>query len=104
MKPWVNVAVAAVVLSAPLVSFAQSSVPMTRAAVRAQLVILEKAGYSPAAEDASYPAKLEAAEIRVADLRLAQAQAEGYGASTGGASQSGSASKRIDPQSVFFGQ
>jgi hypothetical protein len=104
MKSWVNVVTAAVVLSAPLASFAQSSAPMSRAEVRAELGQIETAGYSPAAEDASYPSKLQAAESRVADIRLAQAQAEGYGSSTGAASQSGSASKRIDPQGVFFGQ
>ena len=38
------------------------------------------------------------------DVRVAQAQAEGYGSSTGAASQSGRASKRVDPQGVFFGQ
>lgn len=104
MKWWVNGVIAVAVLSAPLVSFAQSSAPVSRADVRAELVQVEKAGYSPAAEDATYPAKLQAAEARVADVRLAQAQAEGYGASTGAASQSGRASKRIDPQGVFFGQ
>ncbi|BCQ23379.1 DUF4148 domain-containing protein [Caballeronia sp. NK8] len=104
MKSWVNVVIAAAVVSSPLASFAQSSAPVSRAEVRAELVQLEKAGYSPAAEDASYPAKLQAAEARVDDVRPAQAQAEGYGASTGAASQSGRASKRVDPQGVFFGQ
>ncbi|BBU27598.1 hypothetical protein BTHE68_13320 [Burkholderia sp. THE68] len=104
MKSWVNAVIAAAVVSSPLASFAQSSAPVSRAEVRAELIQLEKAGYSPAAEDASYPAKLQAAEARVDDVRLAQAQAEGYGASTGAASQSGRASKRVDPQGVFFGQ
>lgn len=104
MKSWVNVIAVAAVLSAPLASFAQSSAPASRAEVRAELVQVEKAGYSPVAEDASYPAKLQAAEARVADVRLAQAQAEGYGSSTGSASQSGHVAKRVDPQGVFFGQ
>lgn len=104
MKSWVNAVIAAAVVSSPLVSFAQSSAPVSRAEVRAELVQLEKAGYSPAAEDASYPAKLQAAEARVDDVRLAQAQAEEYGSSTGTAWQSGRASKRVDPQGVFFGQ
>ncbi|KXV12810.1 hypothetical protein CR51_06285 [Caballeronia megalochromosomata] len=104
MKSWVNAVIAAVVLSAPLASFAQSSTPLSRAEVRGELVQVEKAGYSPVAEDASYPAKLQAAETRVADTRIAQTQAEGYGSSTGAASQSGRASKRVDPQGVFFGQ
>ncbi|SAL03756.1 DUF4148 domain-containing protein [Caballeronia ptereochthonis] len=104
MKSWVHAVIAAAVLSAPLASFAQSSEPASRAEIRAELVQLEKAGYSPAAEDPSYPAKLQTAEARVAEVRMAQAQATGYGASTGAATQSGSVSKRVDPQGVFFGQ
>ncbi|SAL88936.1 membrane protein [Caballeronia arvi] len=104
MKSWVNAVVAVAVLSTPLASFAQSSESVSRAQVRAELAQVEKAGYSPAAEDASYPAKLQAAEARVSDMRLAQAQAEGYGSSTGAASQSGRVSKRVVPQGVFFGQ
>lgn len=104
MKSWVNAVLAATVLSAPLAAFAQSSAPVSRADVRGELVQLQKAGYSPIAEDASYPARLQVAETRVADGRVAQAQAEGYGSSTGAASQSGRASKRVDPQGVFFGQ
>ncbi|WP_250490046.1 DUF4148 domain-containing protein [Caballeronia sp. INML2] len=104
MKSWVNAVIAAAILSTPLASFAQSSAPVSRAEVRGELVQLEKAGYSPIAEDASYPAKVQAAETRVADVRLAQVQAEGYGSSTGAASQSGRGSKRVDPQGVFFGQ
>jgi hypothetical protein len=104
MKSWVNAVIAVAVLSAPLAAFAQSSAPVSRAEVRGELIQLQKAGYSPIAEDASYPARLQIAETRVADVRIAQAQAEGYGASTGAASQSGRASKRVDPQGVFFGQ
>ncbi|SPB18343.1 membrane protein [Caballeronia novacaledonica] len=105
MKSWIKAVIAAAVLSAPLVSFAQSSASVSRAEVRGELVQLEKAGYAPVAEDASYPAKLQAAETRVADMRIAQAQAEGYGSSAGAASQSGRASKPVvDPHGVFFGQ
>ncbi|CCD39286.1 hypothetical protein BKIR_c46_0489 [Candidatus Paraburkholderia kirkii UZHbot1] len=96
--------IAVAVLSAPLVSFAQSSAPASRAEVRAELVQLEKAGYAPTAEDASYPSRLQAAQTRVAEMRMAQARTSGYGASTGAATQPGGVSKRIDPQGVFFGQ
>ena len=104
MKTWMHAVIAVAALSAPLASFAQSSAPASRAEVRAELVQLEKAGYSPAAEDASYPSRLQAAEARVAEVRMAEAQTSGYGASTGAATQSGSVSKRVDPQGVFFGQ
>ena len=57
----------AVVLSAPVASFAQASQPVTRAEVRNQLVQLEKAGYNPAmADNATYPADIQAAEAKVA--------------------------------------
>jgi hypothetical protein len=104
MKSWFNAVIAVAVLSAPFASFAQSSGALSRAEVRGELVQLERAGYSPVAEDASYPAKLRAAEVRVDDVRIAQARAEGYGSSTGAAGQSGRASKRVDAQGLFLGQ
>ncbi|SAK62846.1 membrane protein [Caballeronia fortuita] len=104
MKSWVNAVIAAAVLTSPLVSFAQSSASVSRADVRSELVQVEKAGYEPVAEDASYPAKLQAAEARLAAVRVAQAQAEGYGSSTGASSQAGRANQRTDPQAAFFGQ
>lgn len=68
MKSLIYAVVAASVLSAPLVSFAQeaSNGPLTRAQVREQLVQLEKAGYNPAAADPYYPNDIQAAEQRVA--------------------------------------
>lgn len=56
----------AVVLAAPAISFAQSTTePVTRAEVRAELIQLENAGYRPVAQDAYYPADIQAAESRV---------------------------------------
>jgi hypothetical protein len=108
MKRLINTAVTAAavaILSAPLASFAQTNAPLTRAQVRAELIQLEKAGYQPNADEATYPAQLQAAEARVNEQRNAQAQTTDYGASTGTRTQSGvSESKRIDPQGVFFGQ
>ena len=60
------VAMLAVVLAVPAVSFAQAAnTPVTRAEVRADLVQLERAGYRPVAQDATYPADIQAAEARV---------------------------------------
>lgn len=56
----------AVVLYTPVVSFAQSTGPVTRAEVENQLAQLEKAGYNPTADLPTYPRNLEAAEARVA--------------------------------------
>jgi hypothetical protein len=63
----VQLLVAAAAFALPAVSsFAQSSQPLTRAEVRAQLIQLEKAGYQPSAgENTQYPRDIQAAEARV---------------------------------------
>ena len=97
MKSLIKAVAIAVVLAAPVASFAQSNQPLTRAEVRAQLVQLEKAGYNPAAgRDPSYPEDIQAAEAKVA-LQNASAQAKvadtSYGTPASGSSQSGAAAK-----------
>jgi len=47
MKSLIEAVVIAALMSAPLVAFAQSNQPLTRAQVRADLVQVEKAAYSP---------------------------------------------------------
>lgn len=75
-------------LAAPSLVFAQeNNGPVTRAEVRAQLVQLEKAGYSPATNDNTYPQALQQAEQRVEASN--GTAAEGYGPSTSGTSASG---------------
>ncbi|MGY6156284.1 DUF4148 domain-containing protein [Paraburkholderia graminis] len=75
-KIFVCLAVAASALAAPALSFAQSSEPVTRAEVRADLVRLEHAGYKSAlASDAYYPNDIQAAEAKVA----AQQGSGGFG-------------------------
>jgi hypothetical protein len=75
----------AVVLSAPVASFAQSNQPVTRAEVRSQLIQLEKAGYN-----------LQAAEARVA---AENGSTSGVGGVVSGSSESGAAAV-----STFTGQ
>lgn len=84
------VAIAAL-LVAPIVSFAQSNQPVTRAQVRQELIDLEKAGYNPAtANDYDYPSDIQAAEARVAAQKgAAQASNSGYGSNVNGSSQTG---------------
>jgi hypothetical protein len=66
MKSLVKAIAVAAVLAAPVMSFAQSSQPVTRAQVRAELVQLEKAGYVPSnSSDTQYPANIQAAEAKV---------------------------------------
>ncbi|AIO39791.1 DUF4148 domain-containing protein [Burkholderia sp. AU19243] len=56
----------AVLAAIPALSFADTGHGLTRADVRADLVRLEKAGYSPAGSEAHYPDDIAAAESAVA--------------------------------------
>jgi hypothetical protein len=86
MKSLIQAVVVAAVLAAPAVSFAQSNAPVTRAQVRAELVQLEKAGYSPSDNDVHYPRDIQAAEARVAAQNEASRSA---GDAVSGSSASG---------------
>ncbi|WP_144141269.1 DUF4148 domain-containing protein [Paraburkholderia sp. BCC1884] len=67
-------ALAAGALAAPALSFAQSNAPVTRAEVRADLIRVEQAGYSPATgDDSTYPAGIQAAEAKIAAQDVPQA-------------------------------
>jgi len=94
MKSLIQAVAIAAVFAVPTVSFAQSSEssqPVTRAQVRAELVQLEKAGYTPSrGRDPYYPSDIQAAEARVAAQNgAAQAETTGYGPSASGTSQTG---------------
>ncbi|MEM5311137.1 DUF4148 domain-containing protein [Paraburkholderia sp. JHI869] len=72
----------------PAFAFAQSSEPLTREQVRAQLVQLEKAGYNPLADcPGECPEGLRRAEARV-EQQQANANAA-YGPALNGTVQSG---------------
>jgi hypothetical protein len=81
-------------MAIPVVSFAQSNEPLTRAEVRAQLVQLEKAGYNPASDYTQYPANIQAAQARVNAEN--NASTTSYGPSPGGTSASGSRAAESD--------
>ena len=87
MKSLIQTIVVAAALVAPVVSFAQSNAPVTRAEARAQLVQLEKAGYYPSRVTNDYPDGIEAAEAKVA----AQNGAAGVGGVADGSSDAGHA-------------
>ncbi|WP_395064317.1 DUF4148 domain-containing protein [Paraburkholderia silvatlantica] len=103
MRSLIQTVAVAVALVAPVVSFAQSNAPVTRAQVRAELVQLENAGYSPArGEDANYPDDLLAAEAKVA----AQNSAVG-GIANGSAASGAPVAGHVahdGMKSVYFGQ
>ncbi|MGF6613094.1 hypothetical protein OKW45_008082 [Paraburkholderia sp. WSM4175] len=107
MKSLIQAVVVAAVLAAPVVSFAQSNAPVTRAQVRAELVQLEKAGYHPSDGDrTTYPADIQAAEARVAAQNGA---ASGYGGGVSGSSASGAPAvarpaSNDGMKPVYFGQ
>ncbi|MGU7780793.1 DUF4148 domain-containing protein [Burkholderia sp. PU8-34] len=77
MKSLVVATAAAVLLTAPALSFAQSSKsPVTRAQVLQELYDLESVGYNPSLGDAgNYPADITAAQERLAAKRLAEGKA-----------------------------
>jgi uncharacterized membrane protein len=71
----------AAALSVPVLASAQSTAPVTRAEVKAQLIQLEKVGYEPAQNDLNYPSNLQAAQRAVNNQTDAS-----YGPSTAGSS------------------
>lgn len=86
--------VIAAVMALPVVSFAQSNQPLTRAEVRAQRVELQKAGYNPASDEAQYPINIEAVQARVdAQQNIVNSS---YGAASGFASAAGASAKAHD--------
>lgn len=88
----------AALAAAPVLSFAQSNEPVTRAQVRAELVQLQKAGYNPAADETQYPRNIQAALARVDASQVAQqAAASSYGGVTAGSSDASAASASDAP-------
>ncbi|WP_031360117.1 DUF4148 domain-containing protein [Caballeronia sordidicola] len=79
-KALVCLALAAGALSAPVLSFAQSNAPVTRAEVRADLVRVEQAGYQPGGgSDINYPTDIQAAEAKIAAENGQQQATQAYG-------------------------
>lgn len=107
MKTQILAALAAGMLAAPAISFAQqANAPVTRAEVRADLIRLEQAGYRPGMDDVYYPADIQAAEARVqAQENGAPANTSAGGVPMTGSSQSNSATPGVQPprQSIYFG-
>ncbi|MEM5404225.1 DUF4148 domain-containing protein [Paraburkholderia unamae] len=82
----------AALAAAPVLSFAQSNEPVTRAQVRAELVQLQKAGYNPAADETQYPSNIQAALTRVEATQVAQQGASSsYGGVADGSSDASAA-------------
>ncbi|PCE24746.1 DUF4148 domain-containing protein [Burkholderia ubonensis] len=93
MKSFVSATIAALILAAPALSFAQQAdhAP-TRAEVEAELARLEAAGYRPAADHTRYPPNIQAAQRRVDQQQVVQTSAPvaaGFGSETRTATESG---------------
>ncbi|MBF3536371.1 DUF4148 domain-containing protein [Burkholderia pseudomallei] len=99
MKSLVYAVVAASALTASFGAFAQSSQPLTRAQVRAELVQLEKAGYHPGVSSPYYPEDIQAAQARVQG-----ADTSGYGAQAAHVGAPVAAAPRSPRESIYFGQ
>jgi hypothetical protein len=106
-KMIVGLALVAATLSAPLLSFAQSNAPLTRAEVHADLIRVEQAGYTPGANDINYPADIQAAEAKIAAQNDQQLTNHAVGGVTqNGSTASGAASHTATHLSfcnVYFG-
>jgi hypothetical protein len=105
MKSLIKAVALALVIAAPVASFAQSNQPLTRAEVRSQLVQLEKAGYNPStSDDATYPAQIQAAEARVA---AENGSTSGVGGAVSGSSDAGTRAPAVSvltgSRSVYAG-
>lgn len=100
MKSLICIAIAAACSAAPIVVFAQSSSSVTREQVRAEVIDLQKVGYSPGtASDYDFPGNIQAAEARLAAQRAGaqKSTSGGYGPAIGGSGQSGARSVRVAP-------
>lgn len=99
MKSVIQSLTLAAALAVPVAVLAQTSQPVTRAQVRAELVQMEHAGYSPSRLDnANYPDAVQAAEAKVA----AKNNATGVGGTTAGSSESGSRATTNTPDRSLF--
>jgi len=87
IKSLIPAVVIASALAAPALAFAQDNTQVTRSAVKSDLQQMVQAGYTPAEDRTTYPAKTQAAEQRVQDERGVAATS--YGPSMSGTSASG---------------
>lgn len=90
MRSLIKAVTVAIVLAAPVASFAQQSQqPLTRAQVRAEIVQAKHSGYSPLAW-ADYPeGEFQAAQFRNSLHKAGSRDTSGYGSGQSGTSQSG---------------
>jgi hypothetical protein len=104
MKALIYAALLTSVLAAPAVSFAQNSTqPVTRALVRADLTRLEQVGYRPGVNDLHYPAGIQAAEARVQGPDGMTPNNKAVGGMPDSSSQAGAPTTRSGTHFIYFG-
>jgi hypothetical protein len=102
MKSLIKAVALVVAVAAPVASFAQSNVQLTRAQVRNELVQLKKAGYHVGDGDqTSYPAQIQAAIARVAAHSTSGFGGVNSGSSAAGVHAVASASDSTGIRSVY---
>jgi hypothetical protein len=75
METWICSLLLMALLLTPISSFAGTDDSVSRTQIRAELAEIQRAGYVPTSEQASYPANFQAAVTRVSSERLAMVQA-----------------------------
>ncbi|MBN3836057.1 DUF4148 domain-containing protein [Burkholderia sp. Ac-20344] len=112
MKTLVSSTLAALILSAPALSFAQQADhQLTRAEVKAEMARLAAVGYTPAMDHNQYPAAILAAEKRIRENAVAQtgpdtapvAGTTGYGSEAYATSESGRTTMVNGRHSIYRG-
>jgi hypothetical protein len=117
MKTIKQIAAVAALIATPLVAFAQSDMQsndaLSRAQVRQDQLQVERAGYNNSVGDqTSYPREAQAAEARVGNEQIREAEGGAYGGVMPGSSASGSPDMPLQPahtadatgiKGVYFG-
>ncbi|MDN7850629.1 DUF4148 domain-containing protein [Burkholderia seminalis] len=105
MKTLISSTLAALILSAPALSFAQQADrPLTHADVKAEMARLAAVGYTPALDHNRYPVAILAAEQRVRENTVApEADQAGYGSEARTTGESGRATTIDSRHSIYRG-
>ncbi|CAG9268145.1 MULTISPECIES: DUF4148 domain-containing protein [Burkholderia] len=112
MKTLISSTLAALILSAPALSFAQQADhQLTRAEVKAEMARLAAVGYTPALDHNQYPVAILAAEKRVRENAVAHnapgtapaAATSGYGSEARTAGESGRVTTINGRDSIYRG-
>jgi hypothetical protein len=110
MNSLIKAVALAVIVAAPVASFAQSNdQPLTRAQVRAELAQLNQAGYHAGGRDPYYPSDIQAAEARAGEGAVAQGNATpaptaDVGGTVGSTTRFGGPAAATGTKSIYFGQ